>query len=84
MKQRRKKNAWSKRVWVGFSDGRPDYRIIDTGYGGWGCGYYRTLAIFTDMARARFEYEDVRPMLLTSAEGTEAQPPFKTAQREEK
>lgn len=66
MKTRKRKKSWSKRVWVGFSGGRPDYRMIDTGFGGWGNGGYRTLAIFTDKARAKREYEDVRPMTLSS------------------
>ena len=60
----KKQSRWSKRVWVGFCDGRPDYRIIDTGWGGWGNGGYRTIIVFTNRARARREYQDVRPMEL--------------------
>lgn len=59
-----RKKKWRKRMWVGYSDGRPAYTMIDTGFGGWGKGGYRTLAIFTDKARAKREYEDVRPMEL--------------------
>ena len=62
-----RKKKWSKRVWVGICDGRPDYRIIDTGRGGWGNGGYRTIIVFTDKARAKQEYELVKPMILTEA-----------------
>jgi hypothetical protein len=55
-----RKKKFSKRVYVGFCDGRPDYRMIDTGRGGWGNGGYRTIITFTDKTRARQEYEDVR------------------------
>jgi hypothetical protein len=55
-----RKKKFSKRVYVGFSDGRPDYRMIDTGRGGWGNGGYRTIIVFTDKTRASQEYEDVR------------------------
>ncbi len=57
---------WRKKVWIGFTDGQPDYRMIDTGQGGWGHGGYRTIIIFTDKKRARREYEDVRPMALVA------------------
>ena len=57
---------WRKRVYVGYIDGRPDYRMIDTGLGGWGNGgYCTTIIVFTDKARAQQEYEDVRPMELS-------------------
>jgi hypothetical protein len=60
----KRRKPWRKRVWVGFQEGRPDYRMIDTGWGGWGEGGYRTIIVFTDKARARREYEDVRRMEL--------------------
>ncbi len=60
----RRTKRWSKRVYVGYIDGRPDYRMIDTGFGGWGNGGYRTIIVFTDKSRAKQEYEDVRPMEL--------------------
>lgn len=58
--RKKKRKKWSKRVWVGICEGRPDYRMIDTGWGGWGNGGYRTIIVFTDRKRAREEYECVR------------------------
>ena len=54
-----------KRVYLGFADGRPAYTLIDTGFGGWGKGCYRSLAFFIDKASAKHEYEDFSPGLLT-------------------
>lgn len=60
MARKQKRKPFSKRVFVGFCDGRPDYRMIDTGFGGWGNGGYRTIIVFTDKKRAQREYEEVR------------------------
>lgn len=64
MAKKTKKRLYRKRVYVGICDGRPDYRMIDTGFGGWGKGGYRTIIVFTDKARARKEYEKVVAMEL--------------------
>lgn len=55
-----------KKVWVGFSDGRPAYTVIDTGFGGWGKSCERTIVIFTNKSRAKRQYDDVRQMELLS------------------
>ena len=55
-----RKQPFRKRVWVGICDGRPNYTLIDTGFGGWGNGSMRTIIIFTSKARAKQQYEKVQ------------------------
>lgn len=58
----------SKRLWGGFYDGKLDTRQMDTGFGGFGSGdgMRRMPAIFTSRQAARSEYEDVRPVIITT------------------
>ena len=55
------RKLYKRRVWGGFVADRIDYRMIDTGHGGWGQGgAMMTLAVYTSKAIAKKHYEDVR------------------------
>lgn len=58
------------RMWGGFCDGKLDIRDMDTGWGGFGSGdgMRKIPAIFTSRKAARREYEDVRPVIITTAQ----------------
>ena len=46
--------------WAGFSKGKIDTEITDTGWGGLGVAFVRMPMLFTRRADARARYEDVR------------------------
>lgn len=52
----------SKKLWGGFVGNKLHYRVVDTGFGGFGSrdGKRMMPAIFTSRKAAREEYEDVR------------------------
>jgi hypothetical protein len=57
-----KHKPYRRKVWGGFVDHRLHYRMVDTGFGGWGGRATMTLAIFTSRRDAKREYQDVRPI----------------------
>lgn len=62
------RRRYGPRLWGGFCGGRLDIREMDTGWGGFGSGdgMRRIPAIFTSLKAARQEYEDVRPLKVST------------------
>jgi len=55
----------ANRIYVGFSEGRPDHtRVIDTGFGGFGELRQTALIGFKNKRDALKQYQDVRLMEL--------------------